>query len=259
MRLPRFSSCKPEGLFYLSDMSEPSAPSIRQIFAEVPPTYERINHILTLGLDVLWRRRAARLAATGGAQWADLCTGTGETAACLARLAPQGTTIHAVDFSLPMLEVARRKPEADRIAWVSASVDALPFPDGTFDRMTMSFATRNLNSDRTVLVQRFAEIRRVLKSGGSFVNLETSQPPWRPIRRLRDLYVRLSVASIGSRISGSRTAYAYLAKSIVSFYTADELTGILREAGFDQVTFRRLLCGVAAIHRGMKQKCAISP
>ena len=230
-----------------------SSTSVQRIFAGVPATYERVNHILTLGLDIIWRRRAARIAATaGGSQWADVCTGTGETAAYLTRLAPKGAKIYAVDFSLPMLEEARRKPEAVHIVFVSCDIKELPFPDESLDLITMSFAARNINMSRDVLVQGIAEFYRVLKRGGRFVNLETSRPAFLPIRKLRDLYVKLFVEFTGSRISGSKIAYAYLANTIPRFYPAEELADIIREAGFEEATFQRLLFGVAAIHQGMK-------
>jgi demethylmenaquinone methyltransferase/2-methoxy-6-polyprenyl-1,4-benzoquinol methylase len=188
-----------------------------------------------------------------GGQWADMCTGTGEMAVYLSRLAPKDTRIYAIDFSPFMLEEARRKAGAEGIAFVLSDVSALPFPDESLDLITMSFATRNINASRAVLVRRIAEFHRVLKRGGRFVSLETSQPPWPSIRRLRDLHVRLFVESIGRRISGCRTAYAYLAKTIPRFYTAEELIEIIRKAGFQEATFQRLLLGVAAIHQGVKQ------
>jgi demethylmenaquinone methyltransferase/2-methoxy-6-polyprenyl-1,4-benzoquinol methylase len=226
---------------------------VERVFSEVPATYELANHVLTLGLDIVWRRRAAKIAATAdGGQWADMCTGTGEMAALLSRLAPEGTTIHAVDFSEPMLEKAKRKPEASRINFVVSDIKALPFPDASFDLVTMSFATRNINLSKDILVQSFAEFCRVLKPGGRFVNLETSQPSFWPVRKGFHLYVRLFVRAVGSRISGSRTAYTYLSQTIPRFYSAEELADIMREAGFEKVTFQRHLFGAAAIHQGTK-------
>ena len=227
--------------------------SVKRIFAEVPATYELVNHVLTVGLDVLWRRRAAKTAAkVGPGKWADMCTGTGETAVYLSRLAPEGTSVYGVDFSEPMLAEARRKPEAESIKFVTADIKNLPFEDSTFDILTMSFATRNINLGREVLIQSFAEYYRVLKPGGCFVNVETSQPPSPLIRKCFHTYIRLFVKLIGSRISGSRAAYAYLAGTIPRFYTAEELADIMREAGFEEVTFRRCLFGVVAVHQAFK-------
>ncbi len=223
------------------------------MFSQVPATYELVNHILTLGLDTIWRRRAVRLAATaGGEGWADLCTGTGETASYLRRRAPADTTVYAIDLSRPMLAEAREKPEAGRIQFLNSEAMTLPLPDASLDLITMSFATRNINRSKTILTNTFAEYYRVLRPGGMFVNLETSQPPFGPVRRSRDLYVKLFVEAIGARVSGSRLAYAYLAQTIPKFYPAEELAEILRSAGFEAISYEHQLLGVVAIHAAIK-------
>ena len=223
------------------------------MFSEVPTTYELVNHVLTMGLDIVWRRRAAKVASTvNSGQWADMCTGTGEMAANLSRLAPKGTKIYGIDFSQPMLDYARKKPEASRINFVVSDIRHLPFPDDSFDLVTMSFATRNINLSKDILIQSFSEFYRVLKPGGRFVNLETSRPSFWPVRKCFHLYVRLFVKSIGSRISGARDAYTYLATTIPRFYSAQDLAGIMYLAGFDKVTFQQYLFGAAAVHQAMK-------
>ena len=235
-------------------MPQNNAGFVQSVFSEVPPTYELVNHVLTLGLDIIWRRRAARIAAAApGGQWIDMCTGTGETAVYLSRLAPKGTKVYAVDFSGPMMEKAAEKPQAKQIHFVASDIKALPFPDESFDLVTISFATRNINLSKEILIQSFAEFYRVLKPGGRFVNLETSQPSSSLVRRLFHLYIKLFVKLIGGRISGSRAAYAYLAKTIPRFYPPQELADILRRAGFQDVTFQKLMFGAAAIHQGMKR------
>ncbi len=225
----------------------------RTFSPSVSTTYELVNHILTFEHDTLWRRRAARIAAaSGGTHWADMCTGTGEMAGCLSRLAPRETSIHAVDFSLPMMAEAMKKPEARNIDFVVSDVKVLDFPDESLDLITISFATRNINLNRDVLTQTFAEFFRVLKPGGRFINLETSQPSSLLIRRLFHFYVRLFVKPVGGLISGSHRVYAYLAHTIPRFYPPEELSDIMCQAGFKNVTYRKLLFGVAAIHQGMK-------
>jgi len=103
-------------------MAEAPGAGIREIFAEVPGTYELVNHILTFGLDMIWRRHAADEAGSvGGSRWLDVCTGTGEMAACLSRRAGSGTTVSAADFPLPMLKKALRKPFGGRVAFVASS------------------------------------------------------------------------------------------------------------------------------------------
>lgn len=220
----------------------------------VSATYELVNHILTFGHDVLWRRQAARMgAASGGTQWADMCTGTGEMAVCLSHLAPSGTTIHAVDLSRPMMAVAMKKPEAQNIVFVVSDVKALEFPDNSLDLITISFATRNINLNRDVLTRTFAEFCRVLKSGGRFISLETSQPSSRLTRRLFHTYIKLFVKPVGGLISGSYKGYAYLKHTIPRFYPPEELSDIMCQAGFENVTYRKLMFGIAAIHQGTKR------
>ncbi len=236
------------------EMNPPAAHFVRETFSpEVAGTYERVNHILTFGLDVLWRRRAARMAAGGGGtQWADLCTGTGETAVYLRRLAPQGITVHAVDFSPAMIAMAKKKPEARDIRFSIADVKALAFPDESLDLITISFASRNLNLSRDILVQTFAGFCRVLKPGGRFIHLETSQPSSRLLRWLFHAYVKRFVKPVGGRISGSSNGYAYLTHTLPRFHPPEELSRILNQAGFQNVTCQKLLFGIAAIHQGLK-------
>lgn len=226
---------------------------VQRLFPEVARNYELVNHAMTLGLDILWRRKTAQAAANeGGGMWLDVCTGTGEMAVCLGRLAKRETVVMATDFSPPMIRKAAEKWEAREIAFILADAKSLPFADNTFDLVTTSFATRNLNVNRQGLIESFSEFHRILKPGGRFVSLETSQPPSRPVRKLFHLYVRLTVRPLGYAISGSRAAYTYLSHTMQHFYTADELADVMREAGFAQVSFRRLTLGAAAIHKATK-------
>ena len=226
---------------------------IQKLFSQVPKTYESINHLLTFGLDIVWRKRTARLAAKeGGSRWLDVCCGTGEMADYLRRKAPRGTVVYATDFTMPMLKEALAKPKGEKIKFVLSDVKTLPYPEKTFDLMTISFATRNINLSRDILIQTFSEFHRVLRPNGLFYNLETSQPGWTVIKSLFHLYIARFVRSIGSRISGSKAAYTYLSRTIPRFYTAEELEEILRQAGFHAVDVKKMLFGVAAIHRAQK-------
>jgi demethylmenaquinone methyltransferase/2-methoxy-6-polyprenyl-1,4-benzoquinol methylase len=173
-------------------------------------------------------------------------------AGLLVRGAGPETAVCAADFSLPMLRRALRKRSCRGVAFVAAASGALPFPDESFDLVTISFATRNVNTSRAALVETFGEFRRVLRPGGLFVNLETSRPPARLVRSLLDCYVRIVVRRLGSFISGSRTGYSYLSHTLTRFYGAEELSAILQEAGFRRVSFRRLTWGVVAVHRAVR-------
>lgn len=226
---------------------------IQNIFSEVSSTYELINHVLTCGLDYVWRKKAAKTgAAGGGSMWLDVCSGTGDMAVNLSRLAPENTRVFAADFSLPMIREAVPKPEAKNIVFVISEVKELPFADETFDLITISFATRNLNTSPDMLIRSFREFQRVLKPGGRFVNLETSQPSSTLIRKLFHAYIKLAVKPAGQFISGSKAGYIYLSQTIPRFYNAEDLAGIIRQAGFSKVEYSRLMMGAAAIHVAVK-------
>jgi demethylmenaquinone methyltransferase / 2-methoxy-6-polyprenyl-1,4-benzoquinol methylase len=226
---------------------------IRKFFDEIASTYDRTNRLMTFGLDVHWRRAAARTAADSSAgPWLDVCCGTGDMTRELSKLAGPGTKIIGADFSKPMLDAALRKSYHRPVRFALTDVGMLPFPDGAFDRLTLAFATRNLHSDRETLVRVFCEFRRVLKPGGMFVNLETTGIRSRPMRALMRIYLNGCVRRIGGGISGSRPAYAYLSGSIRTFFTAGELSEILLEAGFSSVNYERLLTRVVAVHAAVK-------
>ncbi|MCQ9206971.1 MAG: ubiquinone/menaquinone biosynthesis methyltransferase [Omnitrophica bacterium] len=226
---------------------------IQKIFSEAAHTYEAVNHILTMGLDILWRKTAAKHAARGGGRrWIDVCSGTGDMAVLLSRLAKDDTMVVSQDFSLPMLRKAMSKSEAGKISFCVSNACGLPFPNDTFDLVTISFATRNINASRDILLQYFCEFYRVLKPGGRFVNLETTQPRSKPVRQLFHLYVRLVIAPIGGLISGTKAAYKYLSRTIPVFLRAEELSDILYKAGFKKVSFSYLTFGLCAIHTAIK-------
>lgn len=226
---------------------------VQRIYTEVAQTYELVNHVLTFGQDRVWRNRTAAAAVeTGGRLWMDICCGTGEMAHSLSRLSRGQARIIAVDFSLPMLALARKKAYEGPVSFVLGDGKILPFPDSIFDLITIAFATRNLNVRRSILVEFLREFHRVLKPGGRFYNLETSQPQASSFRRLFHLYVKLTVQSVGTWLSGSKSGYRYLAYTIPRFYPADELADILLEAGFSNVSHRGYLFGIAALHTAVK-------
>ncbi|MCJ7680016.1 MAG: ubiquinone/menaquinone biosynthesis methyltransferase [Candidatus Aminicenantes bacterium] len=226
---------------------------VQKIYSEVALTYDRLNHILTLGLDIIWRKHCARfLRRAPSGRWLDVCSGTGEMLVYLDRIKPRQTTLFAADFSLSMLDISRRRNHAAGIHFCLSDVRRLPFPDNTFSVVLITFATRNIDSNRDRLLGYLREFRRVLAPGGLFVNLETSQPPVRLMRRLFHSFIRLTVHRIGARISGSKAGYAYLAHTIPRFYDAPTLSDILVEAGFQKVAFKRHMFGIAARHTAVK-------
>ncbi len=227
--------------------------AVQKLFVKIPDTYELINHILTFGFDIFWRRELAQLGARlGGSKWIDMCSGTGETAHNLLKLSSSKTKVFAADFSLPMLNFGLKKENGQLIKYSLADMNYLPFNDNSFDLVTISFATRNLNIDREKLLNCFSEFNRILKPGGHFLNLETSQPSNFILRKLFHFYIAIFVKPLGTIISGSKAAYAYLSNTIPRFYNSIELADIMLEAGFSKVNYQKKLAGIAAIHLAEK-------
>ncbi len=192
---------------------------------------------------------AARL---GGTSWLDVCCGTGEMAYTLASCAAKEVRIFAVDFSPSMLVRAKHKSHRPNVFFSIAEAGSLPFPDECFDLVIISFATRNLNVRQDVLGSYLREFFRVLKPGGYFLNLETSQPSLEPIKQIFHSYVRFFVRPVGWFFSGSNAGYKYLSFTIPRFYTAEEFTSILRDTGFSRVVCQKFFLGVSALHAATK-------
>lgn len=226
---------------------------ILRVFSEVADHYELINHVLTFGLDIPWRKKAAEVAAAGGGTlWLEVCSGTGDMAINLQKHASHKTKIIVTDFSLPMILKAKQKEVLQTASISLADSMELPFPDGTFDLVMISFATRNITPTRKKLVSFLREFHRVLKPGGRFINLETSQPTWTPIRIAFRFYSKQVIKLVGRLISGSKTGYAYLAHTVSRFFDADDLSDILYESGFSKIDYWTMTFGAVAIHRAVK-------
>jgi demethylmenaquinone methyltransferase/2-methoxy-6-polyprenyl-1,4-benzoquinol methylase len=227
------------------------------IFTAVPGRYDLINRIFTWGLDKRWRLKAARLCLeTRPKMILDLCCGTGDLAIRLVQLADSSTKVFGLDYSLPMLEMAKEKTNhlllKTELNYLHGDVTDLPFPDGYFDCIGISFAFRNLTYKNPKTERYLSEIVRVLKNDGRFVIVESSQPPNRFIRKLDHLYLRTFVRWMGTFLSKNKPAYIYLTESARNFYTAEELSDLLAQTGFSKVYVKRLLFGATAIHVAVK-------
>jgi demethylmenaquinone methyltransferase/2-methoxy-6-polyprenyl-1,4-benzoquinol methylase len=155
-----------------------------------------------------------------------------------------------------MLEIAVRKAatvtEGKNVSFLPGDVTSLPFPDGYFDCAGISFAFRNLTYRNPYAREHLEEVVRVLKKGGKYVIVESSQPKSRLVRKLFHLYLRTFVFRAGHLLSGNRGAYHYLAESASRFYTPEEVKAMLLEAGFSRVSYRPLFFGAAGIHVAVK-------
>jgi len=227
------------------------------MFTAVPPRYDLINHVMTFGQDIRWRRLAAKACLEMKPQRVlDLGCGTGDLTINIARLAEKGVEVTGVDFSQPMLELAEKKAvEAgvgEKVKLVYGEATNLPFPDGYFDCVGISFAFRNLTYKNSARESHLSEVLRVLRQNGRYVIVESSQPENRTIRALFKLFLRAFVAPVGSLISNNRGAYKYLAESVSHFYSPPEVKQMLLTAGFSDVSYRPLVFGTAGIHIATK-------
>jgi demethylmenaquinone methyltransferase/2-methoxy-6-polyprenyl-1,4-benzoquinol methylase len=223
------------------------------MFDRIAPTYDLLNHLLSLGRDYSWRYRAAEQLGGGEVRKViDLATGTGDL--LLSLLAAREDIAGAVGFDVSenMLDLCReklcRRGLAERVELVCGDAAAIPFPDDTFDAATMGFGIRNMPDAR----QTLREIYRVLKPGGAAVILEFSLPKNRAWRWCYLKYLRRVVPLLGALISSDRHAYRYLNESIEGFYAAEDFADLMRHAGFREICVVPLTFGVASIYRGIK-------
>jgi demethylmenaquinone methyltransferase/2-methoxy-6-polyprenyl-1,4-benzoquinol methylase len=227
------------------------------MFTAVPPRYDLVNGIITLGQDRRWRRLAALTClAEKPRRVLDLGCGTGDLTVNLARLAQKNVEIVGLDYSLPMLERAINKAVragvSDRVEFIQGDASRLPFLDGYFDTAGISFAFRNLTYKNPLSTIHLGEVRRILRAGGRYVIVESSQPETRIVRALFHLYLRAFVKPAGILVSGNRGAYSYLAESAARFYTPREVREMLLAAGFRSITYRPLLFGAVGIYIAVK-------
>jgi demethylmenaquinone methyltransferase/2-methoxy-6-polyprenyl-1,4-benzoquinol methylase len=238
------------------DQSTRKPRPLYNIFTAVPPSYDLINRLFTWRLDERWRKKAAAICLEGQpAQVMDLCTGTGDLAIRFATMSGPETKITGYDYSQPMLEIARQKStkkNATRIEFLLGDAADMPFHDGHFDAIGIAFAFRNLTYKNRDSQKFLAEIFRVLKPGGKFVIVESSQPKNAAWRLLFKAYTKTMVYYIGSWISGNKTAYRYLANSVIDYYKPEEVVSLLKDTGFHQVHYSSRMGGVAAIHVARK-------
>ncbi len=209
------------------------------MFDAIARVYDPMNRVLTAGLDGRWRRRTAEAVVRAGDRVLDACCGTGDLALADERA---GGTVTGLDFSERMLERARRKSVS--VEWVQGDALALPFPDGSFDVVTVGFGVRNVAD----LELGFAELRRVLRAGGRLGVLDITTPHG-VLRPFYSVWFDRIVPLLGKALPGG-TAYTYLPASVRRFPSADELARLIRAAGFDQVGYRLFAGGIVALHTG---------
>jgi len=224
------------------------ADRVQKMFARIAGRYDLMNRLMTFGQDQAWRRYVVRLAGVkSGARLLDIGTGTGSIALEALQRHP-GVEIAAVDFTLNMIQLARQRKGGDRIFWLQADGQALPFKNASFDAVTSGYLIRNVSDP----AQTFREQARVVVPGGKVVCLDTTPPPDTVLKPLIHLYMKALIPFLGSLVAGDRKAYNYLQESTRAFKTPEELILIMHEAGLEEVSCRRLMFGTQVVLWGRR-------
>jgi demethylmenaquinone methyltransferase/2-methoxy-6-polyprenyl-1,4-benzoquinol methylase len=241
---------RPEGVL---DEREAAA-HVREMFGRIAPRYDLLNHLLSLDIDKVWRRRVAKkfsaIIHNPSARVLDLCCGTGDLALAFCREAPGGAEIVGSDFVPEMISRARAKAAAfgARVSFVEADALALPFSDASFDLVPCSFGFRNLANYQKGL----QEIHRVLRPGGVAAILEFAEPRGVLFGSLYRFYFRRVLPRLGGLISGNSSAYAYLPNSVRKFPSPEALQNLFEHCGYVEARFVRWTGGIVTLHTAGK-------
>ena len=225
---------------------------VHGVFTNVASKYDVMNDVMSVGIHRLWKDAMMDwLAPRAGQRLLDVAGGTGDISFRFLKRADQTNAV-VLDMTESMLIEGRQRAEAgnmaDRLDWVVGDAMALPFEDNSFDRYTISFGIRNV----TRIPDALKEAYRVLKPGGRLMVLEFSQLPNAGMQKLYDLYSFNVIPRMGKLIADDYDSYQYLVESIRKFPDQETFKGMIQEAGFDNVKYRNLTMGVAALHSGWK-------
>jgi len=233
------------------DSDKQKKQQVEQMFDNIAPRYDFLNHFLSMGIDKIWRKKAINiLSGYNTNTLLDVATGTGDFAIAALKLKP--SRLVAFDLSEQMLNVGRTKAEklgvADIIQFVKGDSEAMPFSDNQFDAITVAFGVRNFEN----LQKGLREFHRVLKSEGVAVILEFSKPKYFPFKQIYLLYFFTILPLVGRMISKDRSAYSYLPESVMAFPDDQRFLTILKECGFSKSRQKRLTFGIATIYIAQK-------
>lgn len=225
---------------------------VEQMFDTISGKYDGLNRVISFGIDIKWRKKVLKIVASKQPETIlDIATGTGDLAILMSQT--KASKIIGLDISAGMLEVGRKKIEAknlsDRIEMIQADSENMPFEDNSFDAITVAFGVRNFEH----LEKGLSEILRVLKPGGIFVILETSNPTKSPYKHFYNFYTKNILPLIGKLFSKDNAAYGYLSESASVFPFGEALNNILRKIGFIEVADQPQTFGVATIYSASKK------
>lgn len=235
-------------------MQTPKAQKVEQMFDSIATDYDRLNHILSLGTDRSWRKRALKQIVTPSApqKILDAACGTGDFSIAIAKAAHIHSRITGADLSQGMLDIMREKTAREglqkQISTILCNCENLPFEEASFDRVTIAFGIRNFEHKEAAL----KEFARVLKPGGKLVILELSVPskPW--LRSLYNFYFSKILPIIGGLVSGNKGAYRYLPASVLNFPGPEEWCATMQSCGYSNVTHKAFTFGICRMYTGTK-------
>jgi len=229
------------------------ADSIRRLFDTIAPTYDFLNHLLSLRRDFYWRKMAVRELKGVGGWILDVATGTGDIAIKIVQHNGSQKKVFGLDFSEAMIKRARqkilRKGLLQSIGLSRGDAIDLPFRENTFGASIIAFGLRNIPNKEQALF----EMIRVIKKGGKVIVLEFTFPRDKLMRKLYPLYFKKFLPWLGGMISGDKGAYAYLPESVTQFPHAEDYEEMLRRSGLEEIRSRRLTLGIASIISGIKR------
>ena len=229
---------------------------IALMFNDIAPTYDKLNHILSLNVDKRWRRKAVKcvkntISDIENPLLLDVACGTADSTVALAQLA-DNVRVNGFDISTGMLKIGEEKVKKlglkERISLYNSSAEDIDFQDNTFDAAMVAFGVRNF-SDRE---KGLMEILRVLKPNGTLVVLELSEPQNVIVRWLYNLYFKNILPFIGKRVSGNANAYRYLQKTVEKFPMPKEFMAMLSDCGYKELKHKTLTCGLCRIYQAKK-------
>jgi len=221
--------------------------TVKSIFNTITPTYDRMNHIMSAGRDIAWRRKMIKRLPADTTRILDIATGTGDVAIYIKQMRPEIDVI-GIDFVFRMMEFAKEKTAKQQIQIQYLGGDALhlPFPDNSFDATTIAFGLRNIPDK----VKALNEMRRVVKPGGKVFTLEMTFPRNLRMRAFFTWYLNRMIPLLGKKIAKDQQAYNYLSESIQDMIHPDTLSSLYEEAGLMQVKALPMTLGITYLHEG---------
>jgi len=237
------------------DHSKTKKEQVSEMFDNIASSYDFLNHFLSLGIDILWRKKAIKLlkrslSSIKDAHILDVATGTGDLAIEASKMRPK--KIVGLDISPGMLDIGKQKMKAkgldQLIEMIVGDSEQLPFENDTFDGITVAFGVRNFEN----LQKGLKDMNRVLKPGGTAVIMEFSKPKSFPFKQLFNFYFFHILPAFGKLFSKDNRAYKYLPESVAAFPEGEEMLSILRDVGYTKVKFIPLTMGICSIYLAEK-------